>query len=257
MRKAFAATTLAVVSLLALSGCVKYSGDLTVSPDLKVSGAFIIGADKTALRAMGTPADKVFDDKASPFLNGTVSEYADDTFEGRTYTFTDVSFDELAGDDGHSLRFTHEDGTIRFDGDVAVFEEDADEAVRTGADITFKVTFPGEVLESNGKVDGRTVTWTGDETGLDMTATADDGRATVPRAAWIGTGAAALLVVALAIIQTARTMRHRRPAAPPVFDGSDVEAAEAIEPSEVEQDEAEPSEVEQDEDEAGDKNSPA
>ena len=109
-----------------------------------------------------------------------VEAYEDDKFIGQTMTFSRIAVGELGdfiaatsddegakSDSGDGWSLTREGDTYVFEGDAVLAEESAeDEAGAMGmeglfddSEIRISVTFPGEVVESNGEVDGNTVTW--------------------------------------------------------------------------------------------------
>ena len=161
-------TTASASLLLALTGCIQYDADLTVQTDDTVDGRIVIAVEDAVLDALHTSADDVLPAaKDVPFGQDVTSEaYAADGRQGRTYVFDDVSFDELAASssEAHTLRFDRADGEVTVDGRIELFTIAKGEGLadRLGAgEVSVSVSFPGEVISTNGKRVGDTVTWTG------------------------------------------------------------------------------------------------
>ncbi len=162
---------LALTPLLALSGCVKLDMDMNVRADNTVDGTLIIAVDKAVLAASGqSEADflKQFETQG-PFSGsdrpkqGTVSStrYDVDGLVGRSYVLKDVPLAEFGGGAG-GLTITRKGDRFFVAGQVDMTSTSAaDPNAKAGppAETRIRMTFPGEVLESNGKIDGRTVTW--------------------------------------------------------------------------------------------------
>ncbi|WP_181310986.1 LppM family (lipo)protein [Nocardioides campestrisoli] len=109
-----------------------------------------------------------------------VEAYEDDKFLGQTMTFTRISVGELgdlvaatsdeeAADSqpGKGWSLTREGDTYVFEGNADFSEEGAEEEADAmgmeglfeDSELRIAVTFPGSVVDSNGEVDGNTVTW--------------------------------------------------------------------------------------------------
>lgn len=123
---------------LALSGCLKLDMALTIAPD-DIEGA-------------------------------TQEPYEDDRFVGTLVRFEDVALNDLQeGSDTDSISIERVGDTSEVTGVMDLTSDDADlegnpfedqigDAFDT-AELRVAITFPGEVLETNGQVDGATVTW--------------------------------------------------------------------------------------------------
>ena len=196
---------IALATTLALTGCLKVDMALEVHEDSMVSGEMTMGISKAAKQMMEGFAESFGDEAdASGGLDdeffeaddvpegATVEPYEDDKFIGQTMKFDKVSLEEI------NQSTTEEDSdewTLRREGDTFVFEADGDfggeeasEAQDTDMDLGFEelfaeaelriaVTFPGDVIESNGEIDGRTVVWTpefGDQLTMHAVAQAED-----------------------------------------------------------------------------------
>ncbi len=93
----------------------------------------------------------------------------------------------------------------------ARFDETLKRALQT-AEITIRLTFPGEVRSANGHVDGHTVTWRskmGESTEIRAVASGVD--ASSSPVVWIAIGAGVLVAVAASLLVLSRR-RSRTPA---------------------------------------------
>ena len=228
-RTATAATT--VLALLALSGCFKLDMDMTVNDDDTIDGVVIFAIDQDLADMAGEEGggeDSQLTEEDVP-EGATIEEYDEDGFVGQKVTFDGVSMDELnesfssEDDTGgpSSWSLTHEDGEYRFTGDMDMSEmsgegEGSDEldfdpsVFMEGAKLRVAMTFPGEVVESNGEVDGNTVVWEPEigETN-EMTAVAEEGSG-LPLglvAAVVGGVLVLLLVIAGSVVLARRRRR--------------------------------------------------
>lgn len=188
MRRLFAALVV-VLTALVLTGCMKVDMDIEVHDDSMVSGEMTMAVSKEMKTLMesfaqefGEGADVDTDGMDGNFFESDdvpegakVEPFENDKFIGQTMTFEKIGLAEInesaTGDDA-------EEWTIRRDGDTFVFtaegdfaSEDAAEAegdpmdlgldkLFADAELRIAVTFPGDVIESNGEIDGRTVVWT-------------------------------------------------------------------------------------------------
>jgi hypothetical protein len=236
--------TVAALSM-ALAGCLKLDMALTVSPDDTVDGQLVFAVNKDLLELTGQSIDDLLGDATVPSdVEGATQEpYEDDTFVGTRVTFDSVPLERIQeGSDPDSLSIERvgdrfevsgvlDLGTQEADLQGNPFEDQITEAFDT-AELKIAVTFPGEIIETNGRVDGTTVTWEpsiGERTELTAVASAngdgaeatggDDGGAeaaaageTSGSAAWLW-GLIALVVVA-ALIGLFVVLRRRGKSGP-------------------------------------------
>jgi hypothetical protein len=170
---------LAGATLLLLTGCVKLDVDLTVGSDDKVSGTYVIGIDKSLLQFTGQDGDALYDEITRDFdptdvpAGATVSteKYEDDTFVGARIKVENVPISEVNDVGAGATDAGSNDFTVTHEGDVYKFHATIDtssdqassisvpDSVTSSAEIRIKMTFPGEVTETNGNKDGSSVTW--------------------------------------------------------------------------------------------------
>lgn len=180
-------TLLAGLTLL-LAGCLKLDMALTISPDDTVDGEMVFAVNKELLELTGQSVDDLLGDTAVPddVPGATQEPYEDDRFVGTRVVFEDVALEDMQeGSDPDSLSIERRGDTYEVNGVMDLTADDAElegnpfedqltEAFDT-AELRIAITFPGEVLETNGQVDGTTVTWEpvfGERTELQAVASA-------------------------------------------------------------------------------------
>ncbi|TWJ17164.1 hypothetical protein LX16_0080 [Stackebrandtia albiflava] len=159
--------------LSVLTGCVKVELVATVTADDTVEGSLTAAVKREAVEVIGAePADE-FVAALTEDVPGTYEErdYDDGEFLGRTVYYRDVSLGRFSRSDpddtdSATLRISHDGDRYRLDGewrlpdlDGTDFVPTMDDSTLEGAEFTVSVTFPGKVLEHNGSLSGRTVTW--------------------------------------------------------------------------------------------------
>ncbi|MCB2413698.1 hypothetical protein LGT39_12680 [Demequina sp. TTPB684] len=163
---------LAAVGALVLSGCLRFSADLTVEPDDTVSGQYVVAVKKGTAENYGMSdaemAKELWADypRAETLKDATFADYSADGFVGIKVTFADAPLADFAptasdwgiarvGDDfvvsGPSNAVTQAAQSELPEGNVLSDLADAE--------FTVGITFPGDVIEHNGSAANRTVTW--------------------------------------------------------------------------------------------------
>ncbi|MGZ8630656.1 MAG: LppM family (lipo)protein [Actinomycetota bacterium] len=166
--------SLAILSALTLllTGCLKLDMALTVSPEDTVDGELVFAVNKELLELTGQTVDDFLGGTAVPSdVEGATQEpYEDDKFVGTKVIFESVALAELQqGSDPDSLSIVREGDRFEVTGELDLstagedlqgdpFEGQVTEAFDT-AELRIAITFPGEIIETNGQVDGTTVTW--------------------------------------------------------------------------------------------------
>lgn len=176
---AIRAVVSAAVGLLALAGCVRLDGDLSVhgtdseAPDT-VSGTMIVAvADEWAIAHGEDPAElsaAMADELAANPESGLTGEpYAADGYTGSTLTFDEVPIERLGIATDGALSITHEGADYVVRGDFSSVDpgEGGTESAPWSARIS--VTLPEDVIDHNGTLDERTVTWNLDSASDDAT----------------------------------------------------------------------------------------
>jgi hypothetical protein len=177
---------------LLLSGCIKLTMDLQVNSDDTVSGTIQLGIQKELLELSGGSVQDILGSD-SPFPSDapgvTVEEFDDGEFAGQQFNFDSVPIAEFqTPDDPDALNITRQGDTFVVNGVLDMSGASGASGLgATGAElfesavIQITITFPGDVQQASGTIDGNSVTWEpvfGER--LEITATAsaiDDGDA--------------------------------------------------------------------------------
>ena len=228
MKRLARAVALALVTVVGLSGCIRYNVDMTLSPDNTASGTIVIAVQKGVGQQMGLASDQdaltqLFGE--SPFgPNFTPKEYKDGDWVGKSYTFSGVAITDLA--DLAALFTVVRDGDVySVDGAGAPITADEKKQLPPGAESRMSITFPGPVIESNGTVVGNTVTWNL----FDMTDPVHaTGKAIAAGSGWsvptwllIAGGTSLIALIGAAVLVLMR--RRRNPATPAIAESVDWE----------------------------------
>ncbi|MGC4175242.1 LppM family (lipo)protein [Demequina sp.] len=164
MRRRATGLGLALLAALALSGCMRFTADLTVSENDTVDGSYVVAIEKGSGAAMGGSdkeiAQGLYDDSGlqTSFTRSWTHPYSKDGFSGIEVEFRD---EPLATFAPTSDRFgiTRDGDEFVVSGKASSTEaEQAQDAAGT-PDMTITIAFPGAVTSSNGTIDGNTVTW--------------------------------------------------------------------------------------------------
>jgi hypothetical protein len=176
--RALAAAAMAVV----LTGCIKMDMQLDVSENDTVDGEIILALSRDAsamAEAMGEDPSSVFGDLGADLPEGAqAEEYEDGDFVGQRYTFEGVDLSEFSAEES-GFGITHEGEEIVVDGNLDMTGMDPEamageleglggdagelgdmDQLMESLDMSVSITFPGEVTDHNGELDGTTVTWT-------------------------------------------------------------------------------------------------
>lgn len=223
--------SLAVLALL-LTGCLKLDIDLKIRPDDRIDGAVVFAVDKDLVELGGGSFEDLIQETPFPSdVEGVrVEEYDDGDFVGQRFVFDGVALEEFASPaDPESLRIVREGDTFRVSGTLDL----AGPTGTTGpdpsvffssAEIRVAITFPGEVISSNGRVEGNTVIWEpkfGER--LDIRAAGS----AIPSGGGFGTLTIVLVVVGAAALAAiaALVLASRRRVAPAVAAVGEGEAS--------------------------------
>ncbi|TDD68495.1 hypothetical protein E1262_15860 [Jiangella aurantiaca] len=170
------ALTVAATALL-LTGCIKMDMQLDVSENDTVAGDIVLALsrDVSAMaEAMGEDPSAAFGELGQDLPEGTeVEDYEDDRFVGQRYVFEDLPLSEFS--EVQEFSIAHEGDEIVVDGSLDMTEMDPEalagelggdagelgdmDQLMESLEMSVSITFPGEVTEHNGELDGTTVTW--------------------------------------------------------------------------------------------------
>jgi hypothetical protein len=249
MKRLARAAACALITAVALSGCIRYNVDMTLSQDNTASGTIVMAVQKGVGQQLGVASDQealtqLFGE--SPFgPNFTPKDYADGNWVGKSYTFSGVDITNLA-DLAPLFAVTRNGDVFSVDGAGAPLTEDQKKQLPSGAESSVVITFPGPVIESNGTVAGRTVTWnpftmTGPIHATARANGADPG-SSFPTWTLIAGGAALVILLGAAVVVVVLMRRRRNPVAPAIPEPIDWDIPTAP-PSVVEESAAAPAPV--------------
>ncbi|MEU8300770.1 DUF3153 domain-containing protein [Micromonospora sp. NPDC048909] len=160
------AVCLALVA--ALSGCMQLNMGLTVNADDTVDGQLLLTAQKSLLTARKMTVEAGFAELRQniPALPpGEESRYEDAKLYGSQITYRKTA---LSVFNSESVKLVREDDLYRFTlpldpqkygGKVAEQNPQNQQAFLRLMSFEISVTFPGRVLDTNGTVNGRSVSW--------------------------------------------------------------------------------------------------
>ncbi|NYI40074.1 LppM family (lipo)protein [Demequina lutea] len=161
--------------VVALTGCLRFDANLTLSPDDSVTGRFIVAVKAGTGTSYGTTdramAENIWADypAAKALGHAKVSDYRGDGYVGISVRFSKEPLTTFAptatawgitrvGDEfvvsgpsnATTTQETGSSGTGTFAGDLSQLSD---------AELMVAITFPGPVTSANGAVQGKTVTW--------------------------------------------------------------------------------------------------
>jgi len=167
---------LATLATLALTGCLRFSADLTLSDDDTVSGSFVVAVKEGTGDHYGMTdramSEEIWSDypAAKVLSDAKIGNYSGDDYKGIVVKFADEPLATFAptadawgiqrvGDEfvvsGPSNATTSaaaadSTGDGPLSGDIGQLDD---------SEFTVTVAFPGDVASTNGTVKGKTVTW--------------------------------------------------------------------------------------------------
>ncbi len=203
-----------LVGLLALSGCARVRAALAVQPDDTVRGEILVATPETGPDDPG-PAITVPPDLRSAV---EVSEYRQEGYAGSVVRFSGLEFDQvgqlfqIAGGDTAAEAVQRSALTVRRAGNRVVVSGQVDltTAGSDRADFQLKISFPGQVVETDGDADAGTVSWVfepGEVGDAEAVVAFDDPRAPSPLN-WTAGLAAVVALVSAAVVLLARRTRN-------------------------------------------------
>jgi hypothetical protein len=223
----------AVLALL-LSACIKLDMNLTVNSDDTVDGTVIFALNKQLIQLSGQSADDLLGSSGPIPTDApgvSTKPYEDDEFQGQEITLDNVPlarFNDENNSGADSLKIVHQGDTYVVSGALDLSQTsgasgasgasgvsgfpDA-EQIFASAQMKLAITFPGEVTESNGQVDGNTVTWEpkfGERLDLHAVAKASGGGGSSTLLLLLVVGAiVVILAIVLGILATRRKNAQR------------------------------------------------
>ena len=173
LRRSLAVVGLGIVTAIALTGCIKFDIALTVSDQDNVSGEATVAMSKALVEMGGTSTDSTTSDLFAQENGVTQVPFDDGTFVGSTYMFDAVplvNFSASESELGQIAIVREGDDLITtgtFDLGSSSSTEPSDSmasemmiSMSATAQMSIAINYPGEIVSTNGAVDGQTVTWT-------------------------------------------------------------------------------------------------
>jgi hypothetical protein len=178
LRRIWGIIAVSLSTVLLTTGCIKLEMDMTVATDDTVSGTMVFAISKS-LAEMG---DEESESATTPETDGLlanadnvkVEPFDDGEFVGSSYSFEALPLAQFAPQVGDNSAFAMErqgnniviSGVLDTSSEGEDLEENpfADsimEGFAASTSIRVSVTLPGEIIETNGQVDGQTITWNG------------------------------------------------------------------------------------------------
>ena len=167
--RALAAAALLVV----LTGCFKIDMTLDVNEDESVDGRIILAVTEELAQLTGQTREEIVEQFEADVMRAAPAGVTHEPYWAEGLQGTQLNLDgvRLAELDLQFLSIEHEDDQYvvdgRFDpravsglGELSASEQEAFEGIADSMDVRVAITFPGEVIDHNGELDGRTVTWT-------------------------------------------------------------------------------------------------
>ncbi|WP_422741898.1 LppM family (lipo)protein [Micromonospora sp. WMMD754] len=160
------AVCLALVATL--SGCMQLNLGLTVNTDDTVSGQLLLTAQKSVLKQRNPDVAAAFAELRQniPTLPaGVESRYEDATYYGIQIAYRKTPLSQFTSEsvnlvrDGDLYRFSLPLDPKKYGGKVAEQDPRNQQAFMTLMSFEISVTFPGRVLDTNGAINGRSVSW--------------------------------------------------------------------------------------------------
>ena len=213
----------AAALLVVLTGCFKIDMDLDISEDETVDGEIILAVSDELAEATGQSREELVEQFEADVMRDapdgvTQQPYSSEGLAGTRLILADVAVDEFSPAD-ETLSILHEGDQYVVDGafdpaavgDLGALSE---EAVANTVDVRVAITFPGDVIEHNGELDGRTVTWVPTSTkAIDIHARAEDSAESVSALPLV---VAALAIAGVVIFLAVRRRRDSGPAEEPI-----------------------------------------
>lgn len=219
-RRRLALVMLWCAAVLVLSGCLRYTADLTLAEDDTVSGTLVIakkpptGPDGEPVEATGAAASLEIPEPTSTSPRINIEPYQYRGQEGYKITFDDATFADMGaftpgGSRGGTLAFFRDDDQVTISMSIDLtYADNVDNAQITS---TFEgkvaIEVPGEVVETNGEVSGNVIVWNLKPLAMNSISATVDYPKGAPQAAgepsggtswWVWAVAGALLAAGLA-----------------------------------------------------------
>ncbi|MFR9802915.1 LppM family (lipo)protein [Pseudonocardia sp. RS010] len=205
-RRVVSVLLLVATAVAVLGGCARVRAALAIQPDDTVTGEIVIATPEKGPDDTG-PAITLPPELASDV---DVSEYRQDGYAGSVLRFSGLTFDQVGQLTGAVQDGDRANLTLRRAGNRIVLAGAADLTTVPvdRADFQLKVSFPGEVLDTNGDSEAGTVSWTftpGEVGDVDAVVAYDDPQAPSATAWSLGLAVVVAGAVAAVVLLARRT----------------------------------------------------
>lgn len=172
MKKTLAVALAAALTLL-LSGCFRMHVNLTLEENDKASGSVVFAVSDEAASQLQMEPKQMFEalleqsggaDAMAP-EGSTQKDYAQDGYTGLEWTFASQPISEASGTGDLDIKRDGDDYVVTGKLDMGDQTDETSAQLMESSDIAVNITFPGEVKEANGEINGNTVTWKASATG--------------------------------------------------------------------------------------------
>jgi len=227
----FGRLTMVAALALLLTGCLKLDMNLEIQADDTVNGSVVFAVSKDVLELTGGSAEDLLGSD-TPFPSDvegvTTEEYDDGKFAGQKFNFDGLPISEFSDPaDPESLQITRDGDTFKVTGVLDLSQGLSGATGATGgtgaqflesAEIRVAITFPGEIIDSNGQIDGNTVVWEpkfGERLDIQATGSAIESGGSSSTLLYVLIGVGAVVVIAI-IAALVMGRKKKGPAVPPV-----------------------------------------
>ena len=195
-----------LLSLVALlTGCGRIYTDVTLHSNDTMDIVMVVAISDQVAEQMGmTPEEMISSssDDDPPLEGGTEEPYSQDGYTGKQWTIEGQPISDKT--DGQQFTVVREGDEFVVTGTLDNSTIDMDEVTGMGGsfDIRLSVTFPGEVTDHNGTLEGNTVTWTPADDGdtiFDLYARGNAGGGGLGIWLWVIIGVAVLAVIGVIV----------------------------------------------------------
>jgi hypothetical protein len=215
------------------TGCIKVDLAMRLHSDDTVDGTMTYAVSRDLLTLTNSSPEDLLDQVASggplpPGVRFQSADYADDTFVGKTLTFTGVGINafQQGGVGGESLSIRRVGDAFQVSGEIDLTTastgplQPGTAQLAKDMQLRLAITFPGPVQEQTGGTvtDPNTVTWTptyGEKTEIRATGSALGDR-TVSPLLWVALAAAVVVAVVIVLLIVRRRRSSPEPAEPAV-----------------------------------------
>jgi hypothetical protein len=165
--------------VLLLSGCLRFTSDLTVSENDTVSGQYVVAVPTGTGDSLGMSDRDVAEelwgdtDLGDRLGDASIDGYREGEWSGIVVRFSDQPLAAFApGDDHWGITRSGDEYVVSGVVSGGTVDSVEPQEGEVAPDVKVTLTFPGPVTQANGTITGRTVTWVITEENTALTARA-------------------------------------------------------------------------------------